>query len=81
MSVTGVLQVLVVFGTKRGFWNVEKGIALLGWILTVLAIVLYYTLQGAGMMDYKKSIAVILLWLLWMLSLGAEENRKGEGTC
>lgn len=81
MIVAGVLQVLVMFRTKRGFWNMEKGIAFLGWILTVFAIVLYYTLQGAGMMDYKKSIAVILLWLLWMLSLGAEENRKGEGTC
>lgn len=81
LIVAGVLQVMVLFRAKAGFWNVEKGTALLGWMLTVPAIVLYYTLQGAGMMDYKKTIVVILLWLIWMLTVGAGEDSKGEGTC
>ncbi len=29
--------------------------------------VLMYTLRGAGMMDYKKGIAVSFLWIWWML--------------
>lgn len=45
------------------------------WLLTAVCcvfssgvLVLVYTLRGAGMMDYKKSIAVTLLWICWMLS-------------
>ncbi len=33
-------------------------------------IVLWYTLQGTGTMDYKKNIAVTLLWILGMLICG-----------
>lgn len=78
LILAGVLQVLQMFREKSIFWNVKKVIIILGWILTVLAVVLYYTLQGAGMMDYKKSIAVILLWLIWTLNMEAGEKNKGE---
>lgn len=36
-------------------------------MFTSAVLVILYTLRGAGMMDYKKSIAVTLLWILWML--------------
>lgn len=81
LVVAGVLQVLQMFWEKKGFWNGEKVIILLGWMLTVVAVVLYYTLQGAGMMDYKKSIVVILLWLTWMLRMEAGKNSKEESIC
>lgn len=37
--------------------------------------VLYYSMQGAGMMDYKKTIGVTLLWVVWMLKC-KEENEQ-----
>lgn len=42
-------------------------------------LVLFYSLRGAGMMDYKKSIAVTLLWILWMLLVcrkGMDEEKE-----
>jgi len=77
----GVMQILVILQEKRSFWKAEKWIALFGWVFTVLVIVLYYSLQGAGMMDYKKSVIIILLWFVWMLTVGDKENSKGERTC
>lgn len=37
-------------------------------LITALGIVIVYTLRGAGMMDYKKAIAVTALWIWWMLT-------------
>lgn len=34
---------------------------------TAGTLIMIYALRGAGMMDYKKSVAVTLLWMLWML--------------
>lgn len=50
----------------------KPGVAVVvsGWILTVAGIVVWYSLQGAGMMDYKKSLGVTLLWMIWMLAAG-----------
>jgi hypothetical protein len=39
-------------------WNV---------VITCLGMVGYYAMRGAGMMDYKKSIAITLLWMVWIL--------------
>lgn len=35
-------------------------------ILGALGPVLYYSMQGAGMMDYKKTICVTLFWIVWV---------------
>lgn len=36
------------------------------------SMVLWYTLQGAGMMDYKNTVPVVLFWTLWMAGAGLE---------
>lgn len=80
-ALTAVAQVVVLLKKKRSFWTVGKVVALLGWVCTVSGMVFYYTIRGAAMMDYKKTIAVILLWLLWMLVTNRKESGKGEQTC
>lgn len=35
-------------------------------LLGALIPVLYYSMQGAGMMDYKKTLGVTLLWMVWV---------------
>lgn len=37
--------------------------------LTSGSMIVWYTMRGAGMMDYKKTTAVGLLWLWWMLTV------------
>ena len=37
-------------------------------ILAAVVLVLLFTMRGAGMMDYKCTIAVNELWLIWTLS-------------
>lgn len=69
----------LVYWCRRHFaWTMEGVLVLFGWMFTILGIVLYYTLQGAGMMDYKKSLGVTLLWLVWMLVAG---HRAVESDC
>ncbi len=76
LVVTFFVQLVVLFREKRRFWSAGKGTAFLGWMLTVLGIVVYYTMRGSGMMDYKKSIAVTLLWLVWMLAVNLRGVRE-----
>lgn len=67
MCLAVLQQLLVLLKEKRSFWSVGKITALLGWMLMILGVVFYHTMRGAGMMDYKKSIVVILLWIVWMV--------------
>jgi len=64
-------------GEKCSFWKPGGVLVLFGWMVTVAGIVVWYSLQGAGMMDYKKSLGVILLWLVWMLIAGYKACEKG----
>lgn len=48
-------------------WNGRGVLVVVNVLFTSGMLVLLYTLRGAGMMDYKKSIAVTLLWIWWML--------------
>ncbi len=76
LGVAVLAQLAVLIREKRSFWNVEKVIVFIGWILTVLGMVLYYTMRGAGRMDYKKGIAITLLWIVWMLAVNLRGVRK-----
>ena len=49
-----------------------------GWLLLAVSAasdVLWYTMQGAGLMDYKATFAVGSLWLAWALTAMQEERR------
>ena len=46
-------------------------------LLTACVIIAYYTLSGAGIMDYKNSIFIMMLWYGWMLKI-IKENSKHE---
>lgn len=52
------------------------------YALTAGVMVAFYTLRGAGMMDYKKTFVVGILWILWMLVMCTEslttENAGSE---
>ena len=57
------------FGKKRESVGMKKSVWAVAFmcLLTSLCMVLGYTMRGAGMMDYKKTITVGLLWMAWML--------------
>ncbi len=62
----GVAMVLVALNAVlAGISKPKAGVAV---IITCAAIVLYYTLQGAGIMDYRKTIVICSLWVTWMIS-------------
>lgn len=44
------------------------------FMISAAALAAVYTMRGAGMMDYKCTIAAVLLWMIWMQGL----MRKGE---
>lgn len=68
-----LLTVLFCIGEKRFVWK-DFGRGLLVCILSSGALVAWYTLQGAGQMDYKASFAVSSLWLVWALTAMREEG-------
>ena len=49
-----------------------------GWALAAVLPALALTMRGAGMMDYKYTIAVNELWLVWALLRMDGKCRKGE---
>ena len=53
--------------TSRITFHGGKVLSVLICLFTSGGMVLLYSLRGAGMMDYKKSVAVTLLWLLGAL--------------
>lgn len=60
-------------------WKKELGgIAMVG--ISAIALVCFYTMQGAGIMDYKKTFAVSSIWLVWAL-LAMEKREEKNGIC
>lgn len=57
--------------------NSWRGILVCG--LSAGAVVLWYTLQGSGIMDYRKSFAVSSIWLIWALTAMREEETVERG--
>lgn len=58
-------------------WNQAVSILLL--IVTSAVMVVYYTMSGAGIMDYKNTIFVSFLWYVWMMRI-LKESCKYERT-
>ncbi len=51
------------------FWAERKRPAVSHWIfisVTCAGMVLYHALDGAGRMDYKNTLLVLCIWLLWI---------------
>lgn len=61
--VAALISVLTIKDKRKSFLE-EKGLL----IVSALVMVIYYTMQGAGIMDYKQTIYVTVLWTLWMCS-------------
>ena len=45
----------------------KRAIFVLCCVLTTGFMVLWYTMQGAGMMDYKNTVVVLQLWMAWTM--------------
>ena len=45
----------------------KRAIFVLCCVLTTGSMVLWYTMQGAGMMDYKNTVVVLQLWMAWAM--------------
>lgn len=48
-------------------------------VLAGAAMVVYYTLSGAGIMDYKNSLFITVLWYAWMLREATKRERRMRG--
>ncbi len=57
--------------------KLEQPIKTTFFLLSAGVIIAYYTLSGAGIMDYKNSIFIMTLWYGWMLKI-IKENSKHE---
>lgn len=62
--VVAALISIITINDKRKSLLAGKGLL----IVSALVMVIYYTMQGAGVMDYKQTIYVTVLWTLWMCS-------------
>ena len=62
--VVAALISIITINDKRKSLLAGKGLL----IVSALVMVIYYTMQGAGIMDYKQTIYVTVLWTLWMCS-------------
>lgn len=75
LALTAALQLF----RLRQAWREKR------WFLAALAaltgggMVLWYTLQGGGRMDYKKTIVLTAFWYVWMLCRTGGELQRGEG--
>lgn len=65
-------------GGRRFRVDANHIVAALTVLCTVGLLVLLYTLRGAGMMDYKKSIAVTSLWIVGILIAAFGGEKDGE---
>ena len=69
-----LLQLEKQFWKRNTLW---RGAILFGGISLVLC--LYYTMRGGGIMDYKNSISVTILWTVWCCYIAGKEFGGKEG--
>lgn len=72
-ALTALLQVLRLCGGMMKEKKVTAGI-LLCYLFTAGAMILWYTLRGAGMLDYKNTILTVQLWTAWTVLLTGRET-------
>lgn len=66
LLLTCLMQILVVWQQGLRPWLRKNRLWILTCVLSGGALVVWYTMQGAGMFDYKNSIGLTMLWLVWM---------------
>lgn len=78
---TGIL-LLNILRLRPVKWLKVNGLMLFTIILSAGAMVICYTMQGAGMFDYKKSISIASFWGVWMviMAIGNIEEKTYETT-
>lgn len=75
-ALTAVLQVLRLWnsGADEKKETVKQGLC---FLIMAVAMVLWYTMQGAGMLDYKNTTLVTQLWMAWaVLQFRCEERER-----
>ncbi len=73
---TALLQVLRLSGSGAGK-RTEAG-PVLCCLITAGVMVLWYTMRGAGMQDYKNTAVIVQLWMAWSVLRGC---REAAGAC
>lgn len=62
--------------------RIRKGQMFWSVLFTCVGIVVWYSMRGAGMMDYKKSVFVTIMWITWMLlsvvTTGKQSSEKEQ---
>lgn len=83
----GVMLAVTVLLSLMKLWGRSRRISRQG-VMAVLLCLLWagittalYTLRGAGVMDYKCTVAVNLLWLIWAVRMIGKDDaaQSGEG--
>lgn len=64
LTVLSILARRLAAGRSGSLWGAWKARILCA--LSAAALALLYTMRGAGRMDYKCTVAAVLLWLAWM---------------
>lgn len=72
-----LLTVLYCAEKRRFIWRDIFG-GLFVCVLSACVPVVWYTMRGSGMMDYKMSFAVSSMWLVWALTAMREEGTIEE---
>lgn len=70
-DVAGILGI-VSLGFQRKICKLREGIL---WGLTLLGVVVFYTLREAGMCDYKRVTAVTIMWIVVILLVARKETK------
>ena len=63
-------------GFRRFFDTAAKRASILYGGVSVILISAWYTLNSAGRMDYKNSLYIICVWLIWIAGVNSGENLK-----
>lgn len=59
----------------KGSNNRRKSFGTIIFVICFAGILItFYTMRGGGMMDYRKTVVLVLLWIVWMISGGEKEN-------
>lgn len=63
-------------GFRRFFDIAAKRASILYGGVSVILISAWYTLNSAGRMDYKNSLYILCVWLIWIAGVNSGENLK-----
>ena len=67
-GVAMVILVLVILVRNELIPNAKSILAFVATLIPLLTAAIYYSLQGAGIMDYKKTIYIGIMWILLELN-------------